>query len=121
MTGETPEGAIVRRTAKTTAAFALPTAALTGNADLAPRLTPTTDLADLNLGGGWQPGRITIRDGSDNAWTVNLGGAVTVQDVIDTINTATGGAVTDAYDDRLAVLDELGAHPALFGGPDMFL
>ena len=69
-------------------------ATLVGGADLAPRLAGTTPLADINLGAGWDPGSIVIHDGNNNGWTVNLTGAVTVNDVINAINTATGGAVT---------------------------
>lgn len=69
-------------------------ATLTGTVDLAPRLAATTPLADLNLGAGWDPGYLTIRDGNNNNWTVNLSAAVTLADVMDAITTATGGAVT---------------------------
>ena len=69
-------------------------ATLTGAVDLAPRLAATTPLSALNLGAGWEAGSITIRDGNNNSWTVNLSGAVTVDDVIASINGATGGAVT---------------------------
>jgi len=69
-------------------------ATLTGSADLAPRLSPATLLADLNLGTGWDAGSITIRDGNNENWTINLSGCITLADVIATINAATGGAVT---------------------------
>ncbi len=69
-------------------------ASLVGGTDLAPRISPATPLADLNLGTGWSSGSITIRDGNNNTWNVNLTAAVTVADVIATINTATGGTVT---------------------------
>jgi len=69
-------------------------AALTGSVDLAPRLSAGTFLTDLNLGQGWDPGVITIRDGNNNSWNVNLSAAVTLDDVMNAINTTTGGAVT---------------------------
>ncbi len=69
-------------------------ATLSGSVDLAPRLQPTTMLADIGLGAGFQPGSITIRDGNNGSWNVNLAAAVTVDDVIASINAATGGAVT---------------------------
>jgi len=69
-------------------------ATLSGSVDLAPRLDPTTSLGDINLGAGWQPGRIQIRDGNNTTWTVDLTGATTVDDVISAINTTTGGTVT---------------------------
>ena len=69
-------------------------ATLLGSADLAPQLTGTTQLSDLNLGAGWEAGSITIRDGNNNGWSVNLSAAVTVDDVFTAINAATGGAVT---------------------------
>jgi flagellar hook-associated protein 3 FlgL len=69
-------------------------ATLSGTADLAPRLSPTTLLADLNLGAGWESGSITVRDGNNNSWNVDLSGAITLDDVMTTIGTATGGAVT---------------------------
>jgi flagellar hook-associated protein 3 FlgL len=71
-------------------------ATLSGTVDLAPRLSPDTPLADLNLGTGWERGSITIRDGNNDSWTVNLAAAVTLDDVMTAIATATGGAVTAA-------------------------
>ena len=69
-------------------------ATLGGTQDLAPRLAGTTLLSDISLGAGWESGSIQIRDGAGGQWTVNLSGASTLDDVIATINTATGGAVT---------------------------
>jgi flagellar hook-associated protein 3 len=84
---------------------------LAGTADLAPRLAPTTLLDDLNLGQGWQPGTIEIRDGNNASYNVNLTSAATIDDAITAINTATGGAVT-------ASLSVDGAHLELAGtGP----
>ncbi len=67
---------------------------LGGNQDLAPRLTGTTSLDDIDLGGGWEAGFIEIEDGVGNTWTVDLTGSLTVDDVLNAINTETGGAVT---------------------------
>ncbi len=67
---------------------------LGGGKDLAPRMVGTTSLDDLDLGAGWEPGYIQITDGADNTWTVDLSGAMTVDDVLNAINTETGGAVT---------------------------
>jgi flagellin-like hook-associated protein FlgL len=69
-------------------------AVLAGTADLAPRLDLTTDLDDINLGRGWEPGTIEITDGAGGSYQVNLGSATTIGDVIAAINTATSGAVT---------------------------
>lgn len=69
-------------------------ATLSGSADLAPRLSPATMLAELNLGAGWDPGTITIRDGNNSSWNVNLAAATTLDDVMNAITTATGGAVS---------------------------
>ncbi len=69
-------------------------ATLGGDADLSPRLQGTTSLADINLGNGWDPGFIELTDGLGNGWNIDLSSAVTVDDVINEINAATGGAVT---------------------------
>lgn len=67
---------------------------LAGGTDMAPRLIGTTPLSDFNLGDGWQPGAITISDGTNNTWTIDLTSAVTVLDALNMITSATGGAVT---------------------------
>ncbi len=67
---------------------------LGGQADLAPRLQGSTNLDELDLGEGWTAGSISIVDGVGNGWSVDLSGALTVDDVINTVNAATGGAVT---------------------------
>jgi flagellin-like hook-associated protein FlgL len=69
-------------------------AVLGGTEDMAPRLAGTDLLADLNLGGGWTPGQIQIVDGDNTTYTVDLAGAVTVDDVIAAIDAAGGGALT---------------------------
>ena len=68
--------------------------ALGGQVDMAPRLENTTSLTELNLGAGWSPGSISISDGTGSTYQVDLSAALTIDDVITTINTATGGAVT---------------------------
>jgi len=67
---------------------------LTGTMDLAPRLDPTTPLNTLNLGGGWVPGVIQLEDATGTVWQIDLSSSLTVGDVLNEINTATGGAVT---------------------------
>ena len=62
--------------------------------DLDPALLPDTRLADLGgaLGDGIRLGSLRIETGSAST-LVDLGGAETVRDVINTINDATGGSV----------------------------
>ncbi|PJA77235.1 hypothetical protein CO151_00045 [bacterium CG_4_9_14_3_um_filter_65_15] len=67
---------------------------LGGRQDLSPIIKGTTNLDDLDLGGGWEPGAISLSDGLGNIWEIDLSSALTVDDVLNTINTATGGAVT---------------------------
>lgn len=71
-------------------------ATLGGRVDIAPAVTGATLLADLNLGDGWQAGSVSITNGTGSTWEVDLSGALTVADVINTINASTGGAVTAA-------------------------
>jgi len=63
-------------------------------------LSPATSLSQLNGGRGVQTGtgadvRLTDRNGT--AYDIELDGAATIQDVIDRINTAAGGAVTASF------------------------
>ena len=62
--------------------------------DLDPALLPDTRLADLGgaLGDGIRLGSLRIETGSAST-LVDLGGAETVRDVINTINDATGGSI----------------------------
>jgi flagellar hook-associated protein 3 FlgL len=69
---------------------------LAGTADLAPRLSATTSLDDINLGQGWDAGSLEIEDGSAATYHVDLSSAATIGDAIAAINAATGGAVTAA-------------------------
>jgi flagellar hook-associated protein 3 FlgL len=86
-------------------------ATLVGSVDLAPRLSGATPLHDLNLGAGWDPGSITIRDGNNQSWDVNVSGAVTLDDVMNAINAATGGAVTAALNPEGTGLQLSGTGP----------
>ncbi len=67
---------------------------LAGTSDMAPLLVPTTNLNDVNLGNGWDPGSISITDGNGTNWQIDLSSSTDMADVLSTINTATGGAVT---------------------------
>ncbi len=69
-------------------------AILGGTVNLAPRLDGTTALSEINSGNGWTSGSISLTDGLQNNYIIDLTGALTVQDVIDEINTATGGVIT---------------------------
>lgn len=93
-------------------------AVLSGRADLAPRLQTTTALDDLNLGRGWSPGSIRIRDGNNAVFDVNLSGAATVDDVIAAINTATGGTVTASLRADGMGLELAGVGPLTVGEVD---
>ncbi len=66
---------------------------LGGQVDMGPRLDLSTNLSDLNLGAGWSPGTISISDGTGTTYQVDVSGAVTINDLATTINTATGGTV----------------------------
>ncbi len=59
-----------------------------------PEIALTTPLANLNSGNGvdMQPGRFVIRDGGSTNVTIDLAGAITVGDVITTINTQLAAA-----------------------------
>jgi len=69
-------------------------AVLAGSVDMAPTLQLTDNLSDLNLGAGWETGSFNVTDGNGNQYTIDLTAAVTVGDVVNEINLATGGAVT---------------------------
>ena len=69
---------------------------LGGRVDIAPAVTGTSLLADLNLGNGWKAGSIVITNGTGAMWEVDLSAATTVDDVLNSINATTGGAVTAA-------------------------
>jgi len=86
-------------------------AVLAGTSDLAPRLSATTALDDLNLGQGWEPGSVEIHDGTGASYTVNLSAAATIGDAIAAIGTATGGAVTASVSADGARLELAGDGP----------
>lgn len=88
---------------------------LGGKADMAPRIQGTTVLNDLDLGGGWTPGSITISDGSGSAWEVDLSSALTVADVTAAIAAGTGGAVTATINASGNSLELTGAGPLSVG------
>lgn len=67
---------------------------LGGGIDMAPMLSLTTDLDNLSMGDGWDPGQISLSDAVGNSYQVDLSSALTLGDVISTINTATGGTIT---------------------------
>lgn len=67
---------------------------LGGQVDLGPTLGGTTLLSDLNMGAGWDSGSISISDGTGTTYQVDLSGALTIDDLIATINTETGGSIT---------------------------
>jgi flagellar hook-associated protein 3 FlgL len=86
-------------------------AVLAGTADLAPRLSASTSLDDLNLGQGWEPGSIEIHDGNNGVYRVNLASAATVGDAIAAINAASGGAVTASISADGARIELVGDGP----------
>ena len=67
---------------------------LGGMVDMAPMIAGTTNLSDLNLGEGWSPGSLSLSDGLGSTFQVDLSGAVTVNDLIATVNAATAGQIT---------------------------
>jgi len=87
--------------------------ALGGQVDMAPRLELTTSLSDLNLGG--TPGSISVSDGTGSVYQVDLSSALTVNDIITTINTATGGAVTVGINPQGSGLEFSGTGPLVIG------
>lgn len=75
----------------------------------AARLESTTELARLNGGEGVERGRIRITDRAGSAQIIDLGTAVTLNDVVTRINDATGVNVTARVDgDRLVLEDHTG-------------
>jgi len=74
------------------------------------RLDRETELADLNGFAGVERGSIRITDRSGNSATVDLARAVTIDDVINEINNASGVSVIASIDgDQLKVADNTGA------------
>lgn len=93
-------------------------ATLVGRADLAPRISPTTPLADLSLGSGWEPGSIEIQDGSGTSWIVDLSAATTVADIEAEVAAATGGAVTLSVSADGGALEISGVEPLVVSEVD---
>ncbi len=89
--------------------------ALGGQVDMAPRIESTTNLSDLNMGSGWSSGSISISDGTGNTYQIDLSGALTIDDVITTINTATGGSVTASINSAGNALEFNGVGPLVIG------
>ena len=80
----------------------------------AARLDSTTALAQLNGGAGITRGAIRITDGSGASASVDLSTAVTVNDVINDINNASGINVTaSVVGDHLQIVDNSGGSKAL--------
>ena len=84
---------------------------LGGTADLGPRIQLTTLLNDLNMGDGWEAGSITLEDGNGNGFQVDLSSCVTIDDVITTINTETGGVITASINTAGTGLEFTGTGP----------
>ena len=62
--------------------------------------SPSTKLSDLNAGAGVKTnanGDLRVTDSNGNVYVASLASARTVQDVIDTLNTATGGLVQASF------------------------
>ncbi len=89
--------------------------ALGGQVDMSPRLDGTTNLSDINLGDGWTPGSISISDGTGATYQVDLSAALTVDDVISTVNTATGGAITAGINSQETGFEFSGIGPLVVG------
>lgn len=76
------------------------------------RLDSETTLASLLGGEGVRRGKIRITDGAGGSAVIDLSTAVTINDVLETINSTTGVAVTASVDptngDRLKIVDNSG-------------
>ncbi|PID79872.1 hypothetical protein CSA17_05725 [bacterium DOLJORAL78_65_58] len=91
---------------------------LGGTVDMAPRIDGTTPLTALNLGEGWHPGRISLTGGNGNTYQVDLSGAVTVNDLITTVNAATAGQITLSIQADGSGLELAGTGPLVVGEID---
>ncbi len=75
----------------------------------AARLDRDTSLVNLNGGAGVSRGKIRVTDRSGNVATVDLSKAVTVNDVLETINNSSGISVIASVEgDRLRLTDQSG-------------
>lgn len=90
-------------------------ATLGGMVDMAPMVDTTTNLGDLSLGQGWTPGSISLSDGLGNTFQVDLSGAVTVNDLITTVNAATAGQITLGIQADGSGLELSGTGPLVIG------
>lgn len=88
---------------------------LSGGVDMAPRLDLTTPLTSLSLGDGWTPGLISVGNGTGTTWDIDLSSSTTLNDVINTINAATGGNVTVAIAADGTGLEFTGTGPLTVG------
>ena len=88
---------------------------LGGGVDMGPRLALTTDLADLSLGSGWTPGSISVSDGVGNSYQIDLSSSLTVGDLINAINTGTGGTITASISADGSGLEFTGTGPLAVG------
>jgi flagellar hook-associated protein 3 FlgL len=88
---------------------------LGGLRDMSPRLLLTSNLSDTNLGAGWSPGSISISDGTGSTYQVDLTGAVTVDDAINTINAATGGSIVVGLNAEGSGFEFTGIGPLVIG------
>ncbi|MEM1210815.1 MAG: flagellar filament capping protein FliD [Planctomycetota bacterium] len=74
------------------------------------RLDSVTKLANLNGGEGIERGLIRITDRAGNTGVIDLSAAVTINDVTDAINRATGvNVIAQAEGDRLTLTDATGS------------
>ena len=82
--------------------------------DLSVNGTEATHVSDLNLGEGVTLGVIRITDRAGNSANIDLTGAVTVKDVLDTINATAGVNVTASLDSagNALVITDTNASPA---------
>ncbi len=90
-------------------------AVMAGTTELRPRVRGATPLADLNAGSGVDLGSIEITAGVDPPVVVDLTGSATVQDVIDRINAAGGGAFTASINPDETGLQIVGPEPIAVG------
>lgn len=88
---------------------------LGGQVDMGPVVDGTTNLSDLNMGVGWTSGSISITDGNGANYQVDLSGSLTVDDIITTVNAATGGAVTASINSDGTGFGFNGIGPLLIG------
>ena len=73
------------------------------------KLSPSTELDSLVGGEGIRRGRITIMDGNGNTAQIDLRAAVTVDDVLDAINSQTDAVVhAQVSGDRIIIEDRSG-------------